>query len=166
MQGTHILIGNKFFMHLGFSKTYLRFVIKSGYSIRVPPAIADPALGKKVFPRKTVYRIFGRAPPKNLLYFLSPLRTDLFIRVNIQDPVMASPVCTQIFLFTVPVPIHAKNLIGELPANFHSTVRTVGIQHNNFIGPFYTHKASRNILLLIFGNDCDRQLFHKYIFQK
>ena len=102
MQGTHILIGNKFFMHLGFSKTYLRFVIKSGYSIRVPPAIADPALGKKVFPRKMVYRIFGHAPPQNLLYFLSPLWSDLFIRVNIQHPVMASPVCTQIFLFTVP----------------------------------------------------------------
>ena len=34
MQGTHIPIGKKFFMHLGFSKTYLRFVIKSGYSIR------------------------------------------------------------------------------------------------------------------------------------
>ena len=127
MQGTHILIGNKFFMHLGFSKTYLRFVIKSGYSIRVPPAIADPALGKKVFPRKMVYRIFGHAPPQNLLYFLSPLWSDLFIRVNIQHPVMASPVCTQIFLFTVPMPIHAKNLIGELPTNFHSAVRTMCI---------------------------------------
>jgi hypothetical protein len=69
---------------------------------------------------------------------------------------MAGPVCTQILQLTVPMPIHSKNLICELPANFHRTVRTVCIQNNNFIGPFYTHEASLNILLLIFGNDCDR----------
>jgi hypothetical protein len=54
----------------------------------------------------------------------------------------------------------SENPIGVLFANFYGSIITIGVDHNNFIGPFKTFEAATDVFFFIFSDYRYAYFFH------
>lgn len=148
-----------FFVDRPFLKSAPTFSKQTQIVVRIPTAVSDPTPREEIFPGniKTVHRRVGG---QTILHFLPQLQGDSLVRIQTENPFISGFVDGAIFLARESFPFLLENPRLKFLAYFPCPIGAPAVYDQDFIGPSYALQALADILLFVFRNDGDGDLFH------